>query len=308
MYDCRRFALKNIGLIETTPLQTYVSALLFSPTSCKIRNIEKYSDEEPTWITIKPKVDDAWSPCLQTLEGHKRHVASVAFSPDSTLLASGSDDRTIKIWDAANGAFQQSLNASFVVFSVAFSPDSRLLAAGCGDSSIRVWDTATRTLQYVLRHHENDFKKAKPCQGRKLLAKGLGEDTNSSSGQDKRSKDLQEETISSVTFSFDSSLLASGSNSNTIAIWDIANHELQHTLSGHTGGIGSLVFFPASFLLVSCSHDRTIKIWDAATGKLQKTLTDNEGGIILTMAFSPNSEFLALGSNLGTVTIWNTKT
>lgn len=304
MYDCRRFALNNIRLIETTPLQTYVSALLFSPTSCKIRKIEKYRDEVPKWVTIKPKVDDAWSPCLQTLEGHKHHVMSVAFSPDSKLLASGSYDKTVKIWDASNGAFQESLNASSIVCSVAFSSDSRLLAAGCRGSKIRVWDTATRTLQYVLRHDENDVEKVEPCQ-QKSIVEGLGDDIKLLSGHEELIEFTQNVRILSVAFSSDSSLLASGSSKNTIAIWDSVTHQLRHTLSGHNDEIESLVFFPNSYRLVCGSYDGTIKIWDAANGKLQQTLADNEGSVT-TVAFSPNSEFLASGSGRGT-TIWDTK-
>ena len=94
--------------IENSPLQVYASALMFSPTRSLIRGL--FKEEEPKWITIKPAMGDKWSACLQTLEGHRNEVNSVAFSHDSTRLASGSNDNTVKIWDASSGKCLQTLS------------------------------------------------------------------------------------------------------------------------------------------------------------------------------------------------------
>jgi WD40 repeat protein len=93
--------------IETTALQVYVSALLFSPRNSLIRKLFQY--EEPDFIRIVPAMDDNWSACLQTLEGHSDWVRSVAFSHDSARLASASRDRTAKIWAVNNGECLQTL-------------------------------------------------------------------------------------------------------------------------------------------------------------------------------------------------------
>ena len=93
--------------IQISPLQAYASALIFSPGGSLIRH--HFKNEEPIWITIKPGIGDKWSACLQTLEGHSSWVSSVAFSHDSTRLASASDDKTVKIWDASSGECLQTL-------------------------------------------------------------------------------------------------------------------------------------------------------------------------------------------------------
>jgi WD40 repeat protein len=83
------------GVIESSPLQAYASALLFSPTGSLVRRL--YKHEEPALFTIKPAMGDSWSACLQTLEGHSSFVNSIAFSHDSTKLASASGDSTVKV-------------------------------------------------------------------------------------------------------------------------------------------------------------------------------------------------------------------
>jgi len=136
--------------IEQAPLQTYVSALLFAPINSVVRGL--FSVEEPSWVLTKPAVEQSWNLCFQTLEGHSSSVLSVAFSPDGSRIASGSDDRTIKIWDAKSGKEIRTLEGhSDWVLSVAFSPDGSRIASGSDDQTIKIWDAKSgkeiRTLE-----------------------------------------------------------------------------------------------------------------------------------------------------------------
>ena len=113
--------------------------------------------------------------------------------------------------------------------------------------------------------------------------------------------------VRAVAISPDSRLLVSGSEDNTIKIWQLKTGRLVRTLIGHTNWISSLAITPDGEMLVSGSGDNTIKIWQLKTGQLVRTLTSHTGSVY-TLAISADGQTIASGSGDNTIKIWQLKT
>ena len=186
MNDGHRFAQYFANTIGKHPLLVYASALPFTPADTSIYK-RFYHDGQ---MKVICGVEKMWPRQLQQLQGHEDHVRSVAFSPDGLKIISGSDDKTIRIWDASTGVemlppFQ---GHEHYVSSVAFSPDGSKIISGSLDKTIRIWDAST------------GVEMLPPLQG-------------------------HEHYVSSVAFSPDGSKIISGSDDKTIRIWDASRSE-----------------------------------------------------------------------------------
>ncbi len=246
------------------------------------------------------------------LKGHSRSVNSVAFSPDGKTLASGSYDRTIRLWDRSTGDIKNTLTGHrYGVQSVAFSPDGQTLTSGSGDTTIRLWDASTGDLINTLTGHRGWVQSVAFSPDGTTLASGSYDNTirlwDASTGEIIRILRGHRDIVYSVAFSPDEQTFASGSRDNTIRLWDASTGDTIRTLTGHTDYVYSVAFSPDGKTLASGSRDYTIRLWDASTGELINTLTGHRN-TVSSVAFSPDGQTLASGSGDNTIRLWNVET
>jgi WD40 repeat protein len=258
------------------------------------------------------------------LHGHTDSVWSVAFSSDGKMLASGSADGTIRLWNVAT---HQPLGEALSdhtgdVYSVAFSPDGKVLAWGTAYGTITLLNVATRRpLGQPLTGHARAVNSVAFSPDGKTLASGSLDATirlwDVTSGLP-LGQPLAGHTsdVYSVAFSSDGKTLASGSADGTIRLWDVATRrQIGQPLTGHTGSVWSVSFSPTplgggtgSKVLASGSSDATIRLWDVATGKpLNQPITGHRGPV-WSVTFSPDGMALASGSSDGTARLWDVTT
>ncbi|MFW9262264.1 NB-ARC domain-containing protein [Nostoc sp. CALU 546] len=217
--------------------------------------------------------------CCKTLTGHSSRIWSVAFSPIPSspclesgvgrILASGSEDKTVKLWDVQTGKCFKTLQGhTRWIWSVAFSPDGQTLASGSDDQTVKLWDVQTGECLKTLTEHKS--------------------------------------WVRSVAFSHNGQILASGSDEQIVKLWDVKTGECLQTLPAHSRWIWSLAFSPDDKILASCSDDQTVKLWDVQTGECWKTL-QRDSSRIWSVAFSPDGQFLATGSDDQTVKLWDVR-
>ncbi|MEG3858080.1 serine/threonine-protein kinase [Microcoleus sp. herbarium12] len=212
-----------------------------------------------------PQQSHKWQ-CIHTLTGHKNLISSVAFSPNGEVIASGSDDKTIKLWQVQEGQEIVSLTGhANSVHTVVFSPDGKTLASSSHDKTIKLW--------------------------------------RMKDGQEIRTLSGHTNSVYGLAFSPDGETIASSSWDKTIKLWRVKDGQEIRTFSGHINLVYFVAFSPDGETIASSSWDRTIKIWRVKDGKLLRTLTGHTD-CVRCLAFSPNGEFLASGSHDNTIKIW----
>jgi WD40 repeat protein len=231
------------------------------------------------------------------LTGHASMVMGMSFSPDWKRLATASMDKSIKLWDAASGQLQQTLNGhTGPVQRVVFRADGQRLASASHDKTIKIWDAVTGQVVRTLEGHTAPVTNVAFSPNGKVLASISGGTDKTvklwdvETGQTLHSMSGHSDGLMGLAFSPNGQHVASGSTE--IKVWNARTGQEERTLKGHTAFAGVLTFSPDNQRLASASYDMSARVWDLKTG--QETLAlRGHSGAVLGIAFHPQGQRLA---------------
>jgi len=265
LHDASCFVASSREAIELSAPHIYLSAIPFADQNLLV--YKEFSRHCTGLIAVDTLgIRHHSSRAVMLLTGHFGAVRSIAYSsPARRLLASGSEDGTVRVWDTRTGeeALPPLYSDDGPVLSVDFARNDRWIASGCEAGIVSIWD--------VTSHQKDDQR--------------LGGHAG---------------PVNCVVFSQDSTLLASASDDKTVRLWNPEEGTLITVLSNHTEWVNRLSFSPDGQVLVSISEDRTIRLWNR-TGKAVRKPLEPTGAYDLD--FSPDGDMIA-GAFDDEVIIW----
>lgn len=283
---------------------------MFAPKRSKVR--ETFANQIPGWVLSKIEPDDDWSPCLLTLEGHSDRIRSVVFSPDSTLLASGSNDRSVRVWRIDTGECLQILRGhDRRVSDVDFSPDGTLIVSASEDGTVRIWRISTGVCERFIETHEVIYSVAFSKNGRQIVTCDKNNTSvqvwNSDTGNCLRKH--FEKSGEAFAFSPDRDSFAmvcyeqNQTKQMSIKIQDIYTGECLQIFAGHRARTRALSYSQTGGLVALALESGTIQIWSTDTGKLVQIL--KTGFLHSCLALSADGTLIASDRRVtGMIDVW----
>ncbi|MFX1258959.1 MAG: ATP-binding protein, partial [Promethearchaeota archaeon] len=219
------------------------------------------------WINKPRKLD----PCLSTFTGHTQTVNAIAFSPDGKTIATGSWDKTIRLFDVTILKEKAILKGhTSRIEDLIFTQDGKNLISCSNDKTLRIWDPETGVTKSVLKGHTSKIITCVLSPNNKLVAS-----------------------------------ICDG-NDPTIRIWDIESGNEKMVLEGHSKEITKIAFSSDGKTLASTSHDNSFRIWDVETGKI-KAIKEHDRYSYTLCAFLPDKKTIA-STFYGKLTLWDAET
>jgi len=207
----------------------------------------------------------------QTLRGHTDRIWTASFSPDGTLLATGSSDNTVRVWTLGTNSATRLGGHHARVVAVAFSPDGAHLASVGHDGEVCVYDAeGTQNVDCDSSHRGAANALAWSPDSATLATIGADESIrirSATSSEPRAVLHAKTDRNPRVRFTPDGTRLVSGSHDGALYVWDVARGEQTLVLSGHEGPVTFFDISPDGSTVVSASEDATVRLWDLATGE-----------------------------------------
>lgn len=243
-------------------------------------------------------------------------IGAVAFSPDSSTLATACYDTVVRIWDIKTGKVQRILQGhTHWVRTIAFSRKGNVVATGAGDGVIKLWDVSEGD---EIREIQDDkttcVNVVKISPDGNTLASGSLDGCirfwNMKTGNLIYCLDEHDEhdcVIEDLSYSPDGKTLASTCHDHMVSLWDTSTGQQISRVRGHDDIVNSVVFLPDGKTIATASDDATIRLWDTTAVRKSQN-ADAHSDAVKAVAFSPDGRLLASAAHMDEfgVRLWNT--
>ena len=234
---------------------------------------------------------------------HSGGIATATFSPDGSLIATGGDDRTVRLW-TTRGRERAALPQRAPVRQIAFVPGSGTLITSGADGGLTAWDIGERKRVWSAELPGVEGV-AVSADGRFLAAYGPSTARVYEASTGSAVGELAHEgRVTSAAFGPGSRVLVTGSADQTAKVWDLRRlTHFIHQLRGHTGQVVDVAVSPRGDLVLTTSTDGTGRLWDLATGALVSILIGHTN-FVVSGGFSPGGFFVVTASTDATARVW----
>jgi WD40 repeat protein len=269
----------------------------------------------PAYPAGIPSIEPPWKKGNRVLLsvglGHADSIEACAWSPDGTQVLSGSEDCTLKVWDARTGEEVRTLAGHRdTVYACAWSPCGAKILSCSRDGTLKIWDVRGEVLQTLVGHRNGVRTCAWSPDGTQVLS-GSEDCTlkvwDARTGEELRVLVGHGGWVSSCAWSPDGKKIISGSGDKTLKAWDAGTGEEIRTFAGHRSDVRACAWSPDGAQILSGSEDNTSKVWDAQTGQELRTLAGHTN-TVMSCAWSPDGMQVLSGSGDKTLKIWDAQT